>query len=305
MKERLDRVLARLEHFRATRLERNPSFLDAAFSLSDDEIDTTLVAHRPPPLLFGTFSEERVMADLERCGIIARCLSLGYRDLRAEFSGRDAFETRFGLLGDHPELDAPGRLLDIRTHQGELRAMNPLEDDEEICVRALLLDWISMEDPAHPLSTETPSLPGQRHPGLGLFRDAYRLTLGYLRQTDFDGVVNVPEHFHNAVLYGRDFAFFSPQRQGSFLAMKRDLLKLGLARASRALSPSAQPATPDTEGVELVEQTNRVQWTPAEQVLALRAPLRRIVDDPRYHAIVDQARAANHYRLRACAQNQG
>ena len=41
------------------------------------------------------------------------------------------------------------------------------------------------------------------------------MTLSYLRGTDFDVVVNVPEHFHNAVLYSRDFKFLHAAPPGT------------------------------------------------------------------------------------------
>ena len=107
------------------------------------------MTHRPPPLLFGRYSAERVLSDFERWDILPRIRHLGYRDLRAEFGGGDQFETRFCLLADHPHVDGPCLLMDIRTHQGEFCAVGPF--DEEFRVRALILDWISLEDAARPL----------------------------------------------------------------------------------------------------------------------------------------------------------
>lgn len=296
MKDRLERVVAQLEHFRLDRLERAERAKAAeadSWGLSEDDVEGTLVEHRSPPLLFGTFPAERVMSDFERIGMLARCRKLGYDDLRVEFSGRDAFESRFCLMAHHPGAEAPCRLIDIRTHQCEFTAKSPL-DGEELRMRALLLDWVSMEDPMRPLPAD--AFPGQKNPGLGIFRPGYRLTMSYLRRTSFDVVVNVPEHFHNAVLYSRDFRFFDPQRQGTFLAMKRDLMKLGLSRASHALSPAADHiVTGPVEHVELREAVECVRWAPAEQILALSGRIVEYIRDPRYVAAVQAARSANHF----------
>lgn len=296
MKDRLERVVAQLEHFRLDRLERAERAKAAqadSWGLSEDDVEGTLVEHRAAPLLFGTFPGERVMADFERIGMLGRCRKLGYDDLRIEFSGRDAFESRFCLMAHHPDVEDPCRLIDIRTHQCEFTAESPL-DGEHLRMRALLLDWVSMEDPVRPLPPD--AFPGQKHPGLGLFRPGYRLTLSYLRRTHFDVVVNIPEHFHNAVLYSRDFRFFDPQRQGTFLAMKRDLMKNGLSRASHALSPAADHiVTGPVEHVELREAVECVRWTPAEQILALSGRIVEYIRDPRYLAAVQAARSANHY----------
>lgn len=296
MKDRLERVVAQFEHFRLARLDRVERAKAAeadSWGLSDDDVAGTLVEHRSPPLLFGAYPAERVMGDFERIGMLARCRTLGYDDLRVEFSGRDAFESRFCLMAHHPEAEEPCRLIDIRTHQCEFTAKSPL-DGEDLRMRALLLDWVSMEDPMRPLPPE--AFPGQKNPGLGIFRPGYRLTLSYLRRTRFDVVVNFPVYFHNAVLYSRDFRFFDPQRQGAFLAMKRDLLKLGLSRASHALSPAADhPVTGPVEHVELRDPVECVRWTPAEQILALSGRIVAYVHDPRYLAAVHAARSANHF----------
>lgn len=309
MKPGLEHVVAHLKHFRVARLEaaagnaaipwsqktRPAADDDEPWRLSEDDVEETLVAHRPAPLLFGLFTADQVMADFARAGILTRCRSLGYDDLRSELGGRDAFETRFSLLGRHPDLEAPHRLIDLRTHQCELVASSPL-DGEEMRMRAILLDWISMADATRPLPAD--ALPGQAHPGLGLFRPAYRLTMGYLRRTHFDAVVNVPEHFHNAVLYSRDFHFFDPARQGMLAALMADLMRHGLARASRALSPAVAAGVEST--VEHVEErltSTCVRWTPAEQIMPLSAPMMGYFQDPRYRAAVREARTRHRYVL--------
>mgnify|MGYP006282155475 CR=1 FL=1 len=298
MKDRLERIVARLEHFRLARLERTPAGRisdDDSWGLSDEDVEGTLVEHRAAPLLFGTFPTERVMADFECIGMLDRCRKLGYDELRVEFSARDAFESRFCLMAHHPDVDEPCRLIDIRTHQCEFNATSPL-DGTELHMRALLLDWVSMEDPVRPLPVD--ALPGQKSPGLGIFRPGYRLTMSYLRRTSFDVVVNIPEFFHNAVLYSRDFRFFDPVRQGMFLAMKRDLMKAGLSRVSHAMSPAAEgPVATPVEHVELREHPECVRWSPAEQILALSGPIQDYIHDPRYTEAVHTARAGHHYFL--------
>jgi hypothetical protein len=294
MKDRLAGVLSRMERFRLTRLEPGPFDLGGDWKLEDEDVVATLVEHRPPPLLFSKFSAERVLADMERWGILPHLRQLGYSDLHSEFSGQDLFETRFCLYGSHPLVDRPSILMDIRTHQGELAADSPF-DNEEFRLRALILDWISMEDAARPLPPDRVALPGQKHPGLGLFRRAYRMTVGYLRATDFDVVVSIPEYFHNAMLYSRDFKFFMPHRQGRLMAMKRDLLCHGLARVSHALSSDDDRI--GQERVESVESGQAVLWTPAEQVMPLTSRLRDYFYDSRYLRAVAQETESNHYRL--------
>lgn len=289
MKARLSHVLSRMERFRPARAD---STIGDGWSLDEDELRMTLLEHRPAPLLFNKVTATRVMQDLEEHGILERIRRLGYTSPRPEFSGGDPFEARFRLFADHPDAAAPCLLIDVRTHQGEFHATSPF-DGSKIEVRALILEWINLQDPAHPLPRHRLALPGQIHPGLGVFRRAYQLTLRYLRETDFDVVLNIPEYFHNAVLYSRDFKFFLAHHEGRLIAMKRDLLGKGLARVSHALSADVGGKGPH---VELIEDSRRVCWTSAEQVLPLSHSMKQYFRDVRYRHAAQQEKEACHYK---------
>lgn len=284
------RLHTHLERFRLK--HPDGALVDAAdgWTLQDDDVAQTLIEHRAPPILFNHVTSERIMDDLAKAGILERVRRLGYHAIRPEFSGQDAFETRFCLLAEHPDIAGPCILVDMRTRQAQMNVRCPFTD-EDLNVRAVILDWLSMEDVSKSLRTGRIALPGQQHPGLGMFRRAYQLTLSYLRETDFDAVVNVPEYFHNAVLYSRDFKFFLPHWQGRFEALKRDLLPKGLARVSHALTGTFE------QKVEEVEQSRVVHWTPAEQVLPLSHEMRAYFHDIRYLRAVEEERNSRHYRL--------
>ncbi len=279
----------RTDWLRPKRLDA--SSFDLGWKLDDDDVMQTLVEHRPAPLLFNKGPPERIMLDLERIGVLEHLRRLGYDGFSPQFAGENLFESRFSLVGEHPEVEGACLLVDIRTHTGELKGDCPLTG-QPVCLRAIVLDWLNLQDPARPLTVDRVALPGQTHPGLGIFRRAQRLTIGYLRETDYDVAVNVPEYFHNAVLYSRYHRFFLPERQGRFLALKRDLLSYGLGRASHAL------ASHDHEDrVVLQEDGSIVQWTPAEQMLGLSRSMQEYFRDARYTRAVTEEMERNHYRL--------
>ena len=109
-----------------------------------------------------------------------------------------------------PAMGAPSSeaalLMDVRTHRGEL-AGNSVCLDKEIHVRSLIWEWLSFQDPLVGFPAGTEALPGQDHPGLGIFRVAVDLMLDYVEEMDIDALVGLPQYFHNAVLYSSQFRF--------------------------------------------------------------------------------------------------
>jgi hypothetical protein len=304
MKEQLARLMQRLERFRPSRLE-HPGWtweLGEDWKLDDDDLMRTLIEHKPAPLLFNRFPASRVMADMEAIGILPHIRSLGYQDIEPSFGGEDFFENRFMLYATHPDLPNRVLLIDIRAHLGEMTGTTPTGEDYH--VRSLVLDWISMQDPAHHLPPDRLALPGQRHPGLGVFKQAFTLTWQYIHALDVEVCINIPEYFHNAVLYSGRFKFFMPHRQGRLRAMMRDLLGAGLAQSSQALHDGRVELLNRSPLEGEPEVLRTVRWTPSEQVAAFSPTLRAWLQSPYYLNNVRRERRGNHYRMMADDRGQ-
>jgi hypothetical protein len=106
-----------------------------------------------------------------------------------------------------------------------------------------IVEWLAMQNPRKEFTPRRPQLPGQRFPGLGVGREFAQM-LRYLSVeqrnggpklicssfffflflilmcvADRDGLMEVPEHFHNAVIYsiGQSYYFVNPSFQGYFV----------------------------------------------------------------------------------------
>ncbi|HXE71497.1 MAG TPA: hypothetical protein VNO81_02460 [Candidatus Nitrosotenuis sp.] len=280
MKQSVGKLMERLK-------ELHPVEETWSLSLDEAEVRRTLLEHRAEPMLFGRIPRERLMADLESHGILDRLRARGYSDFEARLEGETPFDHVFRLYARHPRASQPCLLVDVRTHQGELAGVCPWTG-QECRIRALVWEWVSFQDPMGSFTARHPRLPGQEYPGLGIFRQATRLMLTYVRELDVEALVNLPEHFHNAVLYSTLYRFFSPGREGRFQALVRDLLPLGLARASWGL----------VEGrVRDYGSDQPVRWETAEQVYPLQGPLTGYFRDPRYLDAVEAEREAHRYSL--------
>jgi hypothetical protein len=257
------------------------------WGLSQEDVEETLVGRRGTALLFGTFPPSRVLSDLEVRGALDILRGRGYEDFEFRSEGEDAFENRIRLYGMHPESDTPALLMDVRTHRGELEGRS-ICLDKDLHVRALIWEWLSFQDPLVCFPPGIEALPGQDHPGLGIFRISVDLMLDYVDEMDIDALVGLPQYFHNAVLYSSQFRFFKPELEGEFCGLRRDLLGEGLAQASRALAEGR---------VEESGRGRRVTWKAAEQVYPIRGDIQAHFQHPAYAVEVHRALRENRFRL--------
>lgn len=285
MQRELERLSSRLQRLKPVKLKHNfwSWDLGAEWSFSDEDLTATLVRHEGTPLLFGRYTAEQVMDDMEESGLLEGLRQRGYAAFRPELAGPTVFSDSFRLFARHREVDGEQLLMDVRTHRGVLAGECPVSG-RNFRIHALVWDWIELQDPL--AKFDRPPLPGQAHPGLGMFHEATDLMRRQVGGMDIDAVVAVPEYFHNAWLYSREFRFFDPEREGRFRAMVRDLLDGNLAEASRALD----------EG-RVLEGDQVVKWVPSEQVLPLRDWLRDYFREPAYETACAEAQAAHRYRL--------
>ncbi|KAK2962160.1 hypothetical protein BLNAU_2820 [Blattamonas nauphoetae] len=90
---------------------------------------------------------------------------------------------------------------------------------------------------------ERQKLPGQRCPGLGIGFALSRVFVSMANDLKADGIVNCPEHFHNAYLYRKYFRFINPMHQAFFVTLLTDLNdcieEFGLASVGYCVSMGA------------------------------------------------------------------
>jgi hypothetical protein len=175
------------------------------------------------------------------------------------------------------------QLGDFVARQGDTpgRGLSVMEGKLPDRLDMLNVRWIALQDPLGEFSERRPRLPGQRFPGTGMGREAYETLIGEASRSGRDGIVNFPEHFHNAFLY-KNFQFLNPDREGWFRKLQRDLAQdidaKGLAPVSWAvylgfLTCDGQP----------------VRWEPRRQVFALSERLKGYFKSREFRAAVHQA----------------
>ncbi len=248
-------------------------------SPSETEILFELEGRNPENRLFGRYGPGDVMARLERAGILGGLSLRGYRDPTLVLSCEEPSDQRVHLFAgkatrDRLLLEARLQLCLFRPRQ-RIGPFTP-----ESAFRMLIIHWLVVSDPDRPFTIDRPRLPGQERPGLGLMGQSLALLRDMARELLLDGVLDVPEHFHTALFYARRFRFLEPETEGRFLAIARDLKDVPLALASEAVQEEC-----------LVDRGSgeTVTWRPAEQVMAVRGPLRGWFHSGEYAQARDRA----------------
>jgi hypothetical protein len=234
-------------------------------------------------LFLGRFDANALRRELQEAGLQGALAERGYPNVSVRI-GAEGDEHRLRLLA--PGLVTP--LVDLRLAESSAFFRDPprlrlgLEVFSFLAVRGLVL-----QDPRGTFPADRPRLPGQDHPGLGLFARLLGRLLQWAEDWGKDGLVAFPPHFHVAVMASRSLRFVSPARQGRFEALRRDLGRHPLGEASRAVGAS-----------RVVDQAGAsFTWEPAELLAPLGHDLREYVGSEDYGKALEAAREGARFRL--------
>ncbi len=251
----------------------------------ESELLFDLTGENPENRLFGRYDTGELRARLGAAGLLTGLSERGYPDPVLRLSCADPSDQRICLYAGEETRDR--LLLEARLQMASFhprRSIGPFT--EESSFRMLLIHWLVLSSPDGTFTVDRPRLPGQEKPGLGLLNPTIMLLKTFSRELSVDGVLDVPDHFHTALFYSRDFLYLDPEAEGRFLAIARDLSGVPLALASDAI----------LEGC-LVDRTTGapIPWPVAEQVMAWRGPLRRFFRSPSYREARNRALADHRF----------
>ncbi len=250
----------------------------------DSELLFDLTGENPENRLFGRYDPGELRERIDASGLLTGLSERGYPDPVLRLSCADPSDQRICLYAGEETRDR--LLLEARLQLAPFhprRAIGPFT--EESSFRMLVIHWLVLSSPDGTFTVDRPRLPGQEKPGLGLLNPTIALLKAFSRELSVDGVLDVPDHFHTALFYSRAFRYLDPDAEGRFQAIARDLSGVPLVLASDAIR----------EGC-LVDRTTGapMPWPVAEQVMAVRGPLRRFLRSPSYREARNRASADCH-----------
>lgn len=250
----------------------------------ESELLFDLTGENPENRLFGQYGPKELRERLDATGLLAGLSERGYPDPVLRLSCADPSDQRICLYAGEETRDR--LLLEARLQLVPFHPRRPIGPfTEESSFWMLVIHWLVLSSPDGTFTVDRPRLPGQEKPGLGLLNQTITLLKAFSRELSVDGVLDVPDHYHTALFYSRAFRYLDPEAEGRFQAIARDLSGVPLALASDAIR----------EGC-LVDRTTGapMPWPVAEQVMAVRDPLRRFLRSPSYREARNRALAGCH-----------
>lgn len=246
-------------------------------------------------LFLGRYTKNDLTALMEKTGLMGAIRKKGYTDLIITITKED-YTSR--LYINYERFDKDTRLVELVLREGVFRPKKIFIErfDFSDGLPMILVEWLALQDPKGVFSEERPRLPGQDYPGLGGLRNLQAMLYFFGENTGKDAVVDIPQHYHAAVIYSRLYSsiykrlysFISPADAGQLEAMIRDLTDRPLADVSLAIS----------NGCLIDVNTGQPElWRPSEQIYPTSARIQEYVDCVEYSNIVKDSFENSRYAI--------
>lgn len=276
-------------------MQLEPSFRRIAESLevfeltreadSDDAVDLDDLGRGSHKFL-NFYSEDGIRNAIAAYGLDERLREAGLSDYDLAVTCEDPYRHRLQVFVAGKQ-DYDHTVMDLRIHlctvtilgerEGWLERITNREDapddtSGEALTRhdALVVDWLTLQNPRGEFTSARPRLPGQKHPGTGLGRAIHNLLMIMAWRVGRQALVQTPANFHLAVLYHRaGYRFASDARNRQLEEVTHALRSLHFAAAAWAVESGAVTG----------EDGAVYKYKPAEMILPLSPGLKQSLMD--------------------------
>jgi len=248
--------------------------------LSSKDVFIDLSTSRGTERFLGTFTQKGMEFVLERFGVISHLTNTGLKNTSCKLNTDDPYLHKISVRHN---INGKSYL------SGELSMRKTSMDFPNVDrpYTLLLVEWFLLQHPLKSFSRKRPQLPGQNHPGLGISELIFELFYWTARRLEVDGVVLVPNFLHTGLLYGRQFLFIDPVRQGELYSLDKIRKYHSLDQLSWACA----------EGQLIdVKKQDRYLWVPAPMVLPVSRKLKDYFHRHNYVETVRQTK--NTFRVK-------
>ncbi|MEJ2633961.1 MAG: hypothetical protein P8184_01560 [Calditrichia bacterium] len=277
---KLHKIARRLTTHQLRRLREK----DVSFGF--DDLFTSTPQQCASPYFLGYYSPAGIEYALEKYGLYEELRRRGYDDFKLIINTEDPYKQRIALYFEKKQPDhLLGELVVKRKH---VTVYPPFPTRiHGRTFEGIAVEWLCMQNPKGAFTSEKPRLPGQKYPGLGMgvmVMEMLIIMCGRLRTA---GLLNIPEHFHNAQMYSSHFFYLDPLYEAKRVAMERDLLfGLTLSQVSWAVELDC-----------VLENGKPFKWHNAEQIIPLDRGLKDYFKSKAYKQYVKETAKEFSYSL--------
>lgn len=248
------------------------------FHIDETDLFNLNIGQRGDNLFLGYFSENGLRIIFEKYNIKRKLNKLGFCNLHLDIDTSDAYKHK--VIVTNRENDVTERLIELVVRRDIIEIDMPFEcslNGKKYDV--LTVEWLKMQNPRKNFTRQRPKLPGQEFPGLGIGSEALELLIMAARRLGMLGVVNIPDHYHNAFFYSKIFHYENPKDQARLMAIIRDTKGRHVANVAWAVE----------RGLLFDKNKNKpLKWFVNRQVLPLTREWQKIYRSRSYKQYVQK-----------------
>jgi acetoin utilization deacetylase AcuC-like enzyme len=255
-----------LRRFRRIRGSLAPTDLTAepsgyGWRLTEEDLVGVLPEAPKRTRFLSHFSQHGIELLLERLGLLDQLRLRGFRhpSVEMDLSGSVGDTLRVWSEPDHREL-----LMELRVNRSSRVASG---------CEVLVIEWLLLQNPRAHFGPYRQQLPGQKHPGLGLLKEAFGFLVVVAEVLELDGIYYVPSSYHVAIQSRRRVRFLEAVHEGWMQALEKLFDGVPLPEASNLIDDG-----------RVVDQASgfRLEWEGYPMVLPVSDRLRERVSGEDY-----------------------
>ncbi len=241
---------------------------------------------RSSPYFLGFYSSSGIQYALEKYGFFKFLKEKGYENIKLTINTKDPFKQRVAI---YYETEKPENLLvELVVKRKHITIHSPFPSTMHgRNYEVIAVEWLLMQNPKGKFSSEKPRLPGQKYPGLGIGDMTMEILVIMSGRLRTAGLLNRPEHFHNAQIYSSQFRFIDPVDEAKRRAISRDLLPYhSLSVVSWAIDLKC-----------VTENGKRFEWHGTDQIIPIDRDLKGYFHSRKYKRFVEELSMEYHYKM--------
>jgi hypothetical protein len=255
--------------------------------INESDLFNLDIGRRGRNFFLGFYSLEGLKLAFEKYEVIRALNEKGFKDIVYDLDTSDPYVHRLTLFNKQKCKDDILIELVLKKYNVviDMPFKTPLNGK---CFETVAIEWMCLQNPYVDFSKKRPRLPGQKFPGLGLASKSVELLMIMSWRLNLAGLVNTPDHYHNAYLYSKIFYYLNPEFQARLMAIARDLKSYPLDTIAWAI---------EWDAVLDLTTGKPLKWMVGKQIVPFNNDLKRLFDSREYNKIVKTKMKDHKFKL--------
>lgn len=177
-------------------------------------------------IIFGRLSKEEIWEMFLESQVISKLYKRGYSDFHLETQCLSNLDNRIFIKTSKNEILIHLRL---KLDDFEIKRVNQI-------LKMIYIDWLLTQNiRLGKKKIQKKLFEGQEYPGLNIFGEITKFILLLTKKVGVHGIFNVPEYFHDAVLFHKNFRYLDPEKEGMFQILLESFKKIPLRKLSNLI----------------------------------------------------------------------